>query len=802
MLNVSSQFGIPNSVTLSSIMVDFKRLKIKKNIGARIWFFISLALLFFISAEAPNLVSFVDLAISSGLSASNEYGGRDRKDFIVETTGNGVAIFDADQDGTPDLLLLNGTTLTGPVQGAPRLPQLYRNDGRGKFRLSGKESGFTHEGWAQGVCAGDYDNDGRTDLLLTYYGHNRLYRNLGDAKFEDVTAKVGLPTTGVRFGSGCTFFDYDRDGRLDFFVSNYINLDLAKTPRPGKGEFCTWKEIPVMCGPRGLPLATNVLYHQEADGTFRDVSLASGITKPGGRYALQAIAADFDNDGWPDLYVACDMTPSLLFHNRGNGTFEERAVTSGVAYNADGRLQAGMGVAVADFNNDGFLDIAKTNFSGDLTSIFLNEDGKFFTDVAGPAGLGVRQLLGWGIAFFDADEDGWRDLLLVNGHVYPEVEHAQVGDKYRQETLFFRNLGNGKFADLSAKAGPALQVPRPARGLALGDLDGDGRPEAVILNMNDTPSLLKNVAPPQGNFLNLDLRGIQSNRSAIGARVTVEATGGRWIDEVQSGSSFYSQSSFTLHFGLGASKSVSTVTIRWPAGKSESWKDLPVNARCTLIEGDPKAACRPYASTLATAAQFQDGAKFQTSGAAGRVDGTSHVSAERAETNERLLALLRVHPVYTAAINHYIAGDANASAADLLAFPANLEVLPFLGETLTGSPQLIDRIAAIAKAHPQSADAAFYLARALVEQDPPQVEAALPHLRRSADLDQAGTRALIELGRQFTNLSRKPEAIAALEEALLRDPTLKVAHFRLAQLFRATGNLEKSREHLRLSQLR
>lgn len=549
-------------------------------------------------------------------------------------------------------------------------------------------------------------------------------------------------------------------------------------------------------------MATNVLYHQEADGSFRDVSVVSGISKPGGRYALQAISADFDNDGWPDIYVACDMTPSLLYRNRGNGTFEERGVVAGVAYNVDGRLQAGMGVAVADFNNDGFLDIAKTNFSGDLTSIFLNEDGKFFTDVSGPAGLGARQLLGWGVAFLDADDDGWRDLLLVNGHVYPEVDHAQVGDKYRQETLFFRNLGNGKFADLSAKAGPALQVPRPSRGLAIGDLDGDGRPEAVILNMNDVPSLLKNFASGSGNFVNLDLRGTKTNRSAIGARVTVEAGGRKWIDEVQSGSSFYSQSSFTLHFGLGAAKSVETVTVKWPGGKTAVWKGLPVGSRCTLIEGDVRLACRPYASTLGAAPQFQAGTVFQSSGAASRVDGSSHVSAERTETNERLLALVRTHPAYRAAIDKYLAGNADASAADLLAFPASIEALPFLGETVNASPKLIDRIAVIAKAHPNNADAAYYLGHAYVQQNPPQLEAALPHLRRAADLDRVGTRALVELGRQYTNLNKNAEAIAALEDALTRDRALKIAHFRLAQLYRAAGDLEKSREHLRLSQAR
>lgn len=572
----------------------FKKTNFNNLAPAGLWFFIAGVLSVSVWAAVSEVVCFVDIAVAAGLTEKNEYGGRDRKDFIVETTGNGVAVFDADQDGDQDVLLLNGTTLEGPSSDSPRLPQLYRNDGAGHLTPSGKESGFVTEGWAQGVCAGDYDNDGGTDLLIAYFGHNRLFRNLGEGRFADVTAKAGLPVTGTRFGSGCTFLDYDRDGRLDIFVSNYVNLDLAKTPRPGKGEFCVWKEIPVMCGPRGLPLAQNVLYHQEADGAFRDVSIPSGIAKPGGRYALQAVSADFDNDGWPDIYVACDMTPSLLYRNRGNGTFEERGVEAGVAYNADGRLQAGMGVAVADFNNDGLLDIAKTNFSGDLTSLFLNEDGRFFTDVSGPARLGVRQLLGWGIAFFDADEDGWRDLLLVNGHVYPEVERAKIGDKYRQETLFFRNLGTGKFDDLTSRGGPALQVPRPSRGLALGDLDGDGRPEAVILNMNDAPSLLKNTAPAAGRFLNLDLKGTKVNRSAIGARVTVEAGGRKWIDEVFSGSSFYSQSSFTLHFGLGPVRAADSVTVRWPGGKTEQWKGLPANARCALTEGDPKPICRAY----------------------------------------------------------------------------------------------------------------------------------------------------------------------------------------------------------------
>ena len=544
-----------------------------------------------IAAAIP--LRIIDIADTLGITAPNVFGGVTHKDYILETTGNGVAVVDVDGDGLDDVLLLNGTTLSRAGNGPPQLPVLFRQQSPGKFARQGPESGFNFEGWAQGVCAGDYDNDGRPDLLVTYYGHNRLYRNLGAGRFSDVTGSAGLPTTGIRYGSGCTFLDYDRDGRLDLFVSNYVALDLDKTPRPGKGEFCVWKEIPVMCGPRGLPLGANVLYHQEPNGTFRDVSAAAGILKPGGRYSLQAVAADFDNDGWPDLYVACDMTPSLLFHNNGNGAFSERGAESGVAFNADGRLQAGMGVAVADYNNDGFLDIAKTNFSGDLTSLYLNEDGKFFSDVSSAAKLGVRQLLGWGVAFTDFDDDGFKDLLIVNGHVYPEVEGAKVGDRYRQETLAFRNLGNGKFEDLTSTGGPALMVPRSSRGLALGDLDGDGRPEAVILNMNDRPAVLKNSVSG-GSFLNLRLAGTKVNRSAIGARVTVEAAGRKQIDEVFSGSSYYSQHSFALHFGLGAAKKVDLVTVRWPGGKVETWKDLPVNAQCSLNEARTEPSCRAY----------------------------------------------------------------------------------------------------------------------------------------------------------------------------------------------------------------
>lgn len=507
---------------------------------------------------------FTDIAPSSGLNVPNVYGGAKSKSFILETTGNGAAIFDYDGDGRDDIFIANGTRLneSAPVGNAP---QLYHNEGNGTFRNVSAQAGFTTAGWWQGVCVGDFDNDGRPDFLLTGYGHNVLYRNRGDGTFEDVTARAHLPSTGIRYGSGCSFTDYDRDGNLDLFVANYVDLDLAKTPHPGSGEFCTWKGIPVMCGPRGLPLAHNALYHNNGDGTFTDVTESAGIAAAGGRYGLGVIAADFDNDGWPDIYVACDMTPSLLFHNLHNGKFEERGAEAGVAYNADGALQAGMGVAVADYDGDGKLDIAKTNFSGDLPSLFHNDGGRFFTDLAHEMGLTARQLLGWGVAFLDYDDDGWRDLIIANGHVYPEVEGKQLGDTYLQPTVLYRNENGSKFVDVTAESGPAFATSRAARGLAIGDVDGDGRPEVVIVNMNSTPSLLKNNGP-HGHFLNVHLTGVKSNRSAIGARVTVTAGGHDSIDEVMSGGSYYSQNSFILHFGLGATTQVDRVSVRWPSG--------------------------------------------------------------------------------------------------------------------------------------------------------------------------------------------------------------------------------------------
>ena len=533
-----------------------------------------------ISGAAAN---YEDIASEAGLSIAVTFGNATESNYILETTGTGAAIFDFDRDGDNDIFIVNGTTF--PLARAGKSPpsMLYVNDGEGNFAESALERGLAARGWGQGACVGDFDNDGWDDLAVTYFGSNVLYRNQ-KGRFVDSSRGLGQAADSRRWGAGCAFLDYDQDGLLDLFVSNYVDFDPENTPKPGASGACEWKGIPVMCGPRGLPRASNLLYRNLGDGRFEDVSEAAGILESGGRYGLGVIAADFDIDGDIDIYVACDMTPSLLYRNNADGTFTDIASEAGVAYSADGQLQAGMGVAVADYDGNGFLDIAKTNFSGDLPSLYNNEDGVFFEDLAFEAGLGAHQLLGWGALFIDADEDGLPDLMLANGHVYPEVDAADIGETYRQPTLLFRNLGAGTFQDVSDAAGPALQVPRPARGLASGDLDGDGHPEVVIVNVNQPPALLKNV-PDGTSAIVLKLVGVESNRSAIGARVEVTVGGRRLIQAVVSGGSYYSQSDLALHFGLGQARQVEAVRVTWPRGLRQEWTQLDANKRYIFTEG-------------------------------------------------------------------------------------------------------------------------------------------------------------------------------------------------------------------------
>jgi hypothetical protein len=524
----------------------------------------------------------VDIAEQAGLRAPTIYGDAMHKDYILETVGCGIAFIDYDNDGWLDIFILSGTALKGPPAGAHN--RLYKNNRDGTFSDVTDQAGLKHSGWASAVCVGDYDNDGYEDLFVTYWGQNVLYHNNGNGTFSDVTEKAGLQHAGTPWGSGCTFVDYDRDGHLDLFVSHYLVFDFASVPKPGENTNCNWKGIPVNCGPRGLPPGSLALYHNNGDGTFSNVSAQSGLTKLKG-YAMTAVAADFDNDGWPDIYVACDSTPSFLLRNNRNGTFTDIGLESGVALNEDGMEQAGMGVGVGDYNLDGNLDIFKTHFADD-TNILYKGDGKGnFEDTTISAGLGVEtRFIGWGAGIVDLDNDGNPDLFFVTGSVYPEVEAKLPEYAFKTPRVIFRNLGNGKFEELLDQGGPGVAAPHASRGCAFGDFDNDGDIDIAIVNLNEPPSLLRNDVSGGGHWLKVKLVGVKSNRSAIGARVTAHYGGKVQAQEVLSQSSFYSASDLRLHFGLGAATRVD-LEIRWPNGGRERVEGLAADRLVVIREG-------------------------------------------------------------------------------------------------------------------------------------------------------------------------------------------------------------------------
>ncbi len=535
-------------------------------------------------------VTFVDVAARAGLSEPTIYGGVERKRFIIETNGCGVAFVDYDNDNWTDILLLNGTRLEGFPKGTEPTNRLYRNKRDGTFQDVTDKAGLRRTGWASAISVGDYDNDGDEDFFITYWGRNILYRNNGNGTFTDATDKAGLGAKGTRWGSGCTFIDYDRDGNLDLFVANYLKFDLTNALEPGKGANCSWKGVPVNCGPKGLPTDTNLLYRNNGDGTFIDVSEKSGVAKVQGRYSMTAITTDYNNDGWTDIYVACDSTASTLYRNNRDGTFTDVALETGSAYNEDGQAQAGMGVTIGDYNSDGYLDIFKTHFSDDLPVLYKNSERAFFEDASRAAGFEHTRYVQWGTGFADFDNDTWPDLFIATGNVYPEVEKFFKEYPHRSPRLVFRNLGNNRFKEVTAQSGPGILDPKSSRGCAFGDFDNDGDVDALVMNMNEPPLLLRNEYAgdsrrPVNNWLKVKLTGTKSNRSAIGARVSVTTGAHTQVQEVTSQTSYYSHNDLRLHFGMGKNQKADQIEVRWPNGLTEMVNDIEANRLITIKEG-------------------------------------------------------------------------------------------------------------------------------------------------------------------------------------------------------------------------
>jgi hypothetical protein len=531
----------------------------------------------------PFPARFTDVAAAAGLTHPGVYGGIDTKSYIVEVVGCGVAFLDYDNDGWLDIFVLSGTRLDGAPAGTTN--RLYKNNRDGTFSDVTEKAGLARTGWASAVTVGDYDNDGFDDLFVTSYGSNVLYRNNGDGTFTDVTERAGLKDANVRYGAGCTWVDYDRDGRLDLFVADYLNTTIEKLPKPGESADCRWKGVPVNCGPRGLPTGSVRLFHNNGDGTFSDVSRQSGVAAASGAYPMTAVACDLDNDGWPDIYVACDSTPSWFFRNQHDGTFREEGLERGLALSEDGLEQAGMGIAIGDYDLDGHVDVFKTHFADDTNVLYRNDGKGYFIDTTIRAGIGVEtRYVSWGTGMVDLDNDGLPDLFVVTGSVYPEVERALPAYPHKTPRLVFRNLGQGRFEELIDEAGPGVAAAHSSRGCAFGDFDNDGDVDILVMNMNEPPSLLRNDVTGTGHWLKVLLVGVTSNRSAIGARVTARYGKLTQVQDVLAQSSFYSASDRRLHFGLGPETSAD-LTVRWPNGETEKIGAVDADHLVVIREG-------------------------------------------------------------------------------------------------------------------------------------------------------------------------------------------------------------------------
>ncbi len=536
------------------------------------------------AAQLTPFSRFVDVAASAGLTKVMPYGEGTTATYLTEIMGGGCAFIDYDNDGWMDVFILGGRRLESIPPGASN--RLYHNNRDGTFTDVTAKAGLIDAGWAVGVCVGDYNNDGFEDLFLTYFGQNRLYRNNGNGTFTDVTAQAGLLSRTTRFGSGCTFIDYNRDGWLDLFVSNYADVDLATMPKPSLDRpNCNFEGVPVNCGPSGLPLPSHLLYRNNGDGTFNDVSRESGVGALHGSYGLTACAFDVDDDGWPDIFVACDTTPSLLLMNNHDGTFREEALMRGVALDDDGKEMAGMGVGIGDYDCDGRLDIVRTHYMNQPTGLYHNQGKGEFEDVTARAGLiHERRFVSWGVGLLDLDNDGYPDIFLVTGQVYPELEAVNPKYPRRGPRILFRNLGNGTFLQIPEDSQPALNARHVSRGCAFGDFDNDGDLDILIMNQNEPPSLLRNDAPPENHWIKVRLHGTKSNRSAIGARVSIRTGNKTMVQEVMSQSSYVSANDPRLHFGLGSAVEVD-LEVRWPLGAIEVHKNVAADRLITLQEG-------------------------------------------------------------------------------------------------------------------------------------------------------------------------------------------------------------------------
>ncbi len=536
-------------------------------------------------ASTSNGVTFTDVTKTSGVKFINASSAE--KKYIVESMGGGVAMFDYDNDGKLDIYFVNSYTVEAALQKKPRpRAALYRNLGAGKFVDVTARARIADPGWAMGVSVADYDNDGDDDLYVTCFGPNKLYRNRGNGTFEDVTTKAGV--SDPRFSTGAAWGDYDRDGDLDLFVANYVDFKLDDLPQFGKGQLCQYRNIPVQCGPRGLPGAGDSLFRNNGDGAFTDITKQAGVEDANGYYGLGVMWTDFDGDGWPDIYVANDATPNYVYRNNHDGQFTEMGLILGLAVDENGVEQGSMGVSIGDYDRDGRFDLIVTNFAEQYNTIYhQNADGSF-TDLSRASKTADMSMpyVGWGVKFFDYDNDSWLDLLVVNGHVYPQIEGAFPGGEYRQRKLFYRNLRNGGFEDISNEVGEAIKKRRASRGAAFGDYDEDGDIDMVINDLDGPPMLLRNDGGSKaGNWISLKLIGTKSNRNAVGARVELKAGGLTQIDEVRAGDSYISHSDWRLHFGLGSVTAVDEITIRWPSGATEKLTGLKAGRVVTIQEG-------------------------------------------------------------------------------------------------------------------------------------------------------------------------------------------------------------------------